>query len=462
MPVEQQVPNNLVQPTSSISTKKPFSKTIIKWGLISSLIIVLIIGILAGVLLLNSKPKIVPPKEYNLTFWGQSEDPSVVQPIIDSYHALNPNVNISYIKRSPTNYRENLETRLLNNNTSSLPDIVEVDSKWIINEAKHLTSPKDDLTFLKFNSHYYNGVQNDLEQYNSSGDLTIYGVPLEFNGLVLFYNQKSIPDSSKIPQDWPSFKSFANSLTVKSNDTKSYNPNIKFSGVALGASANVVHGEDILQMLIMQNRVQFPSFYQDSDAFNSTSNIASAINFYKSFTSDRDLKTWDDSLGTSIKAFASGNVAMVFGYASDIPLIKSLNPSLSFSVTQPPIVAGQTFFSSNMSALVAPIAHGNDSESWKFMEYYSSDQNLKKIFDTSKNKKIFPSTSLLPTLQNDPIYSPFAKIAPVAQSWRSPNWNKTQEFFAKIITNNINYDSNSVTKMIADFYTLYNYDSTTK
>ena len=466
----QNIPNQSLQnytqsdPAQQNLPHKKHSKIIIPL-IICGVILLIIAGGSVVYINANSKPKIVVPKKVSLAFWGLTDDVSTVQPILDKYHELNPNITVNYEKRSATNYKENLSSRFATGASENLPDVVEIDSKWTTEFSNYLSSPLEATYSVgDFNNNYFAAAQKDLQVFNlTAGSLQIVGLPLETDSLALCYNKNLIPDPNVIPTTWPEFKNFALSLTVRSQTDGNTTPKITRAGLSIGNAVNVTYSADILQMLLMQNRVTFPDYANDSTAFNNPQNMADAINFYKSFSNNSDDKnnTWSANLKGSFTEFENGNAAMIFCYAHDINTLQTLNSNLNFGVTVPPVVAGQTYLSGQANAIAVPNLKGNQLEAWNFTKYYTSPDSLKILVDSEKtNKKVFPSKEQVKTLDKNVLYGAFAKMAPTSYSWKTPKLESTQKFFQDIALSSLNYSADSATNLISDFYKLYGDTST--
>src|SRR3989344_9174018 len=102
----------------------------------------------------------------------------------------------------------------------------------------------------------------------------------------------------------------------------------------MGTFSNITHAPNIISMLFVQNGVNL------NDLGSNLQAVSDALRFYSSFALPTG-NVWDDTLDQSDKAFASGSLAMYFGYSSDFFTIKSINPNLAFDIYPVPSLPGQ-------------------------------------------------------------------------------------------------------------------------
>jgi ABC-type glycerol-3-phosphate transport system substrate-binding protein len=56
-----------------------------------------------------------------------------------------------------------------------------------------------------------------------------------------------------------------------------------------------------------------------------------ALNFYTDFANPvKEVYSWNNTLDNSVNAFASGKLAIMFGYSYHLETIKALSPKLNF------------------------------------------------------------------------------------------------------------------------------------
>jgi multiple sugar transport system substrate-binding protein len=348
-------------------------------------------------------PKFFPAKinQAKLTYWGLYEDVSVMAPIIADFEKQNPNIKIEYIKQDVGQYMDKLVTRSSNGNG---PDIFRFHNTWVPElSGLLLPLPNSVLTKEDFSKSYYPVVSTDLIKNGA-----IYGVPLQIDTLSLFINRDLLQAAGlKIPTTWIDFGNAARQMTVKDENSK-----IKTAGAAMGTFGNITHAPDIISMLLVQDGVDLKNMSSNTQA------VGDALNYYSSFALPT-VNVWDDTLDESIKAFASGTLAMYFGYSWDFFTIKSINPNFSFDIYSVPTLPGQNQTIASYWAEGISSKTKYQKEAILFMKYLISKETAQRLFaEESKTRNFgepYARVDLADSLNNSVAYS-FVTGAPSAVS----------------------------------------------
>jgi len=270
-------------------------------------------------------PKFFPTKinQAKLVYWGLFEDAPIIAPVIADFEKEHPNITVEYIKQDLEQYRDRLVTRSNNGNG---PDVFRFHNTWVPQLSDLLLPlPSNFISKEEFSTTYYPVAKNDLIKNGA-----IYGIPSQIDTLNLYINRDLFQAAGlKAPTTWIEFQNYARQLTVKGE-----NNSIKTAGAAMGTSSNITHAPDIISMLFVQNGVNLKDMASGLPA------AADALNFYSSFALPMG-NVWDETLDESLKTFASGTLAMYFGYSGDFFTIKSMNPNLSFDIYPVPSLPGQ-------------------------------------------------------------------------------------------------------------------------
>ncbi len=363
--------------------------------------------ILGGIILLLAflamtfLPKLLKKSSpVTLTYWGLWEPTSVMQAVISDYEAKNPNIKINYSMQSPKNYRTRVFAA---GNQANSPDIIRIHNTWLPQLRQNL-SPAEPTIFKPSDlSGYYPIVQKN---FTSGGK--VYAIPLEIDGLALFYNDDIFKAAgATVPTDWNALRKLAFDLTKTNPTTKI----IERAGVALGTTSNVDHWSDIVGLLILQN--------SGNPGKPSETAVQQALTFY-TLISTQD-KSWDASQPNSTYAFATGTVAMIIAPAWEVAEIKAINPELNFKVAPTPVLPTENSAWATYWAEAVPATSKHPTEAWNFIKYLSSPEVLQKLYaGESQIRPIgepYPLTSLASTLANDPLAGPFVSQGPNYVSW---------------------------------------------
>lgn len=401
IPQETQAINPVVLPPPDELQSSPPPSMLFK-----ILKILLGIAIVLGIILAVYNfilPKFFPSKinQAKLVYWGLLEDAPIVAPIIADFEKEHPNITIEYTKLDIDQYKDKLVTRSNNGNG---PDIFRFHNTWVP-ELMDLLLPLPNSVITKddFSKNYYPVARTDLIKNGA-----IYGIPLEIDTLNLYINRDLFQSAGlKAPATWIDFGSDARQLTVKDE-----NNNIKTAGAAMGTYSNITHAPDIVSMLFVQDGVDL------NDMSSNLTGVSDALNYYSSFALPTG-NVWDDTLDQSIKAFASGVLAMYFGYSGDFFTIKSMNPNLAFDIYPAPSLPGKNITIASYWAEGVSSKTKYQKEAILFMQYLARSQTAQKLFaEESKARNFgepYARVDLAESLSNSIVY-PFVASAPSAVS----------------------------------------------
>jgi multiple sugar transport system substrate-binding protein len=341
-------------------------------------------------------------QEATLTYWGLWESEQVLRPIIEEYQGDHPQITIQYQRQAPAQYRDRVQARL---RTGKGPDIFDFHNTWLPMLADDLVPlPPTIMSSADFEKTYYPVTRFDLKGGNS-----YYGIPLEFDGLALFYNEDIFEKAGILapPATWDELRETAGRLTVRNKETGE----LEVAGVAMGTTGNLDHFSDILALMMLQNGV---------DLFNMMGNLAEdALSFYTICYSED--KIWDEKMPTSIEAFANGRLAMMFGPSWRVFNIKDLAPELRFKTAPVPQLPGGTV--NWASYWVAGVAKNSQfqAEAWDFLKFLSQKETLRKLYAAASKTRLFgrpyPRKDMADSLINEEYVGAYIAAAPTAKSW---------------------------------------------
>ena len=364
-------------------------------------LLIFILLVLAGLAIYKFVlPRFQKPKEVTLTYWGLWESEATMKGVIDEWEKKNLHIKVNYIQQSPKEYRERLQSALARNQG---PDIFRYHISWmpmLKNEVAPI--PSDVMTTADFESTYYPVIKENLRLGTS-----YVGLPLGIDTLALFYNEDIFQAAGKTPPtSWDQLRQTAIELTTHDESGR-----IQTAGVALGTTSNVEHWSDILGLMMLQNGV---------DLANPTSQLAQDALIYYTIFNKTD-NVWNETLPSSTIAFATGKVAMYFGYSWDIFELKNINPNLKFKVVEiPQLPDTEVNWASFWVEGVSKRSQAS-KESWEFLKFLSSKETLQKLYQTQSQTRLFgelyPRMDMAGLLSTNNLVIPFITQASQAKTW---------------------------------------------
>jgi len=310
-------------------------------------------------------------KKITLTYWGLWEEKEVFTPLIQQYQQKNPNITITYEKKTPLEYREKLLARSKNGQG---PDIFRFHNTWLP-QIKQIASPipSQIMSNAEFEQTFYKIHQKDLK----SGDY-YYGLPLEVDGLVLVYNENLFKQAGiqSSPSTWDDIITAVSRISVKDKSGTLIN-----SGIALGTASNIEHFSDILGLLIAQNGADIKQLDQPA--------ASTALEFFRKFA-EPPMEVWNDQMPNSMTAFIQEKVAMILVPSWEILTIKSANPDIKLKVVPvPSIPESKSLSLANYWVEGVSKTSKNQIEAWKFLKFLTEKENLTKMYEVQSKIRIF-------------------------------------------------------------------------
>ncbi len=172
-------------------------------------------------------------------------------------------------------------------------------------------------------------------------DEGIYALPFLVDPLIMYWNRDLFAKEglSSPPRFWDELFTLSETLTKRDQAG-----NIVQSTVAFGEYRNVTNAKEILTALLMQSGTPITS--RDGDKVLSrltekfdfvTPPTVAALRFYTEFSNPvKSVYSWNRGLQSSRQEFLAGDLAIYFGFASELQDIRELNPNLNFDIAEFP------------------------------------------------------------------------------------------------------------------------------
>jgi len=315
------------------------------------------------------------------------------------------------------------------------PDLFILREDFIVRHKDKIASiPYESLPVQQFEDTFVQGANLFLD---NSG---IIGVPIAIDPLVLYWNQDMLSSAGFVgaPKYWDEMFDIAEKVTVRDDGN-----NILKSAIAFGEVENIANAKDIMSTLIMQaggtiaelddqGRLRPTLSARTGDVNQPTQ---SALRFFAEFANpSKTVYSWNRSLSNSREAFASGDLALYIGYASELPLLRSLNPNLNFSVATMPQIRGAdrllTFAHTYAFSIPLAAANPNGALSVAFILAGSGPSSLLSQARGTPS----PRRDVL-ALKVDGPDSVFRDMAIIGRGWLDPDTTATVQIFKGMIEN---------------------------
>lgn len=276
--------------------------------------------------------------------------------------------------------------------------------------------------------------------------LTAQGVealPFTIDPMVMFWNRTLLTNAgiSTPPTFWSQL--YATDGVISKINKVDVNHNILKTALALGTYDNISHAKDILSLLMFQ--AGSPIVSMDStgvlqsalSASNSTvaqNGAVAALSFYTQFADPvKNIYSWNTALPLSRDAFVAGDLALYFGYASELGDLYARNPNLNFDVALVP--------QSQSSSANATFGKVYGLAILKNTSNVTATANAIITLTSSAAQAIWSSVSgyppvtrdLLATRPTGPFMSVFYTAALQSQGWLDPNRSATDTIFGNMV-----------------------------
>lgn len=216
------------------------------------------------------------------------------------------------------------------------PDLFFLPHDKIVKQKnKIFIIPYDSFSERQFKNSFIEGSEIFLD---SDG---VIALPFIVDPLVMYWNRNIFTDAKVTvpPKHWDEFYSLSSTISKKDGAL-----NINQSLVPFGEYRNVTNAKEILSTLMMQagtpivDRSVSPPRSALAQSFGRPIVPSeAAVNFYTEFSNPiKPFYSWNRSMPPSSTYFLSGDLAIYFGFASEIFDIQKKNPNLNFDVAPVP------------------------------------------------------------------------------------------------------------------------------
>ncbi|OHA16524.1 MAG: hypothetical protein A3G52_00265 [Candidatus Taylorbacteria bacterium RIFCSPLOWO2_12_FULL_43_20] len=368
-----------------------------------------------------------------VTIWGTAPKRSFDV----AYGALNlqrtkkeGQLNVTYVEKRKGEFESDLIEALA---SGKGPDAVILPEDFIVKHADKIYPVSfESLSLRDYKDLYADAAEIFLVEKGS------LGFPLYADPLVMYWN-KDIFASEGIaepPRYWTEFFTLSESLSRKDSVG-----NITRSAVALGEFSNVRNAKGILSALFFQAGT--PIVEEVGGEYRSVLNkgrqggvdpAQSVIAFFTDFSNPNKASySWNRSLPESQQRFIAGDLAVYFGYASELAEIRLKNPNLNFDVAVfPQLQDAKVNVTSARVYSLAILKSSSDISGTFSTLVVLAGKDFASMF--SENAALPPlRRDLLRDKPDDPDLSIFYDSAIISKSWLDPDGLRTNAVFENMV-----------------------------
>ena len=268
----------------------------------------------------------------------------------------------------------------------------------------------------------------------------ILALPLIIDPMVMYWNRDLFTSAGEAqpPQYWNDLIALAPKIT--SLDAGS---NVRRSAVAMGTWGNVRNAKALLSALMMQSG-DFITGRNEQGALMATLGMrpdsaavppaSEALRFYTDFANpSKTTYSWNRSLPNSYDAFASGEAALYFGFASEYRSIAERNPNLRFGVAAMPQLKGASAQITSGDIQGLAVARGARNPG-------GAPTVAQKLTTATAAAAVAQALGLPPVRRDvstdtsaSAASAVFVQSALISRSWADPNAAATDDIFESMI-----------------------------
>ena len=270
----------------------------------------------------------------SVTVWGTIDSRIVNDTIEDLRESYRDLESITYVEKSESTYIQQLVEALA---SGVGPDVFMLSADQTLSQSDRIiVIPYDTYSERTFKDTFIE--LGELFLVNDG----IQAFPLTVDPMIMYWNRDIFSRSgvAQPPKFWDELITLAPAIVERTEAGQ-----ITRSLVAFGEYQNVTHAKEILSTLMFQAGTPITGrnsrgklIQMLSGAFDGVSNpTEAALQFYTEFANPVQVAySWNRSLPASKQAFLAGDLAIYFGFASELTELQALNPNLNFDIAPIP------------------------------------------------------------------------------------------------------------------------------
>ena len=394
-------------------------------------------------------------KAVSLNWWRVGGSKQNFDILLNDYKKIRPNVsvNVSQIRE------EELESALIQALADGrAPDVVSLPNTWLRGWQHRLAPlpPTLTLPYLELTGTFKKEPRWVLKEINSLDlksikaryvdtvvndvyfDSKIYGLPLNLDTLLIFYNVDLLTAAQfpEAPKTWNEFKEASQAITKLDKLGR-----LLQNGAALGTAENIPYSIDIVSALMLQNGT--PMMTGGSASFQKPISVQGesyspgldALRFYTDFANpSKETYSWSADQINAREAFAAGKLGFVFGYWRDLPNLKAMAPKIRIGLANFPQIEGsfQTSYYANYFIETVLKQSTHQTEAWDLIQFITTPAEAKKYLESAKQPTA-QREFVTAQLADDDLGIPAAQVLTAKTWYRGYDFTSTQGVFQDMI-----------------------------
>lgn len=362
-----------------------------------------------------------------VTLWGILPSAEMAE-IIDTFNANNPTILVKYAQKYPETFDQDLLEALA---SGTGPDMF-----FLTEDLAY--KYKNKIFIIPYSSYPLATFKNT---FAGAGEvfLTAEGMvafPMSIDPMMMYYNRSMLNtnDLTYPPSNWEEVQNDSLILTKKDVTGK-----ITKSAVAMGQFANIKNTKNILSTLFMQTGNAI--ILEENGRFRSTigdgskqNNLNSVLKFFTDFANPLSATySWNRSFPNSDEAFSSENLALYFGYASELSSLVKKNPNQDFMIAPMPQIKDTNYkiTSAHVTGLAIAASSKNFNTAFTAASLMATGDFASKF--ANANMVAPARRDLLNAKPTDSYFPIIYSSALFSKSWIDPSKEDTDNIFKNMI-----------------------------
>lgn len=374
----------------------------------------------------------VNPYGQQVIIWGTLDDAPFVQ-MLSNLQSTDKNAQvIRYVEKD---YRT-FDTELVNALSEGRgPDLIILSHEMLASyRAKIAPISYDSFPIRNFQDTYVDGAEIFMLQDG------VYALPLSVDPLVMYWNKDTFATKGlvKPPATWEELTK----VTVPQVVERDYSRTVTREAIAFGEYNNIRNARHILSLLFIQagsvmardtgERISVE--LNQSETVQGLPPAQAALSFFTQFSNPvHELYTWNRALPEDRNEFLAGDLAMYFGFASEIRSLQEGNPNLNFDVADVPQGQGVsvrkgygTFY-----GLAQMRNSANPQGARNALYALATQQNAEGYAQAFGFGKVHRASYAVN--ESNPLAAVVAKASIVVRGWLDPNPGKSDSVFRQMV-----------------------------